>query len=136
MEKQGVFLRWRNNMNDAHILVYTLGRFSVERRRDDDSYAAVSLATPGPVTYENHIESLLGYLLSCPGRQAFRTSIMDELWENKSNLVSLDTYMYRAASGLGKALGGEPYFRRTQKKQKYELADQSLIWNDAEHCKA
>src|SRR5436190_137436 len=125
MEKHGVFLRWRNSMNDnPHILVYTLGRFSVERRLDDGTDVPISFATPGPVTYENHIESLLGYLLCCPGRQAFRTSIMDELWENKSNLVSLDTYMYRAVSGLSKALGGEPYFKRTHKKQKYELAEQ------------
>ena len=112
--------------------IYTFGKFSFDTRLPDGTWQSVYPLTQGPVTHENHTKSVLGYLLCCPFRRAFRVAIIRELWG--SNSVSGDEYMQRVTSRLRKLLGLEPYFLLTADKKRYELADQSLIWVDADHC--
>src|SRR5579885_243209 len=114
--------------------IWTFGNFLVERRsKAGEQWEAVSSAEWKGST---HPKSLLKLLLCCSRRRAQRDTLIDTLWPDLDPDVG-ENYLSNAAYKLRQVFKGYGYLLKTfgdHRDSGYELANQSLIWVDADAC--
>ncbi len=111
--------------------IYLCGTFRAERRVGD-RYEVIQAAEWGGST---HPRQLLKVLLCCPGRQGRREALIEMLWpdgdfEQAARYFNTATTKLRAA--LRPLAGQESLLHTEQDASVYRLADQPLLWVDAD----
>lgn len=114
--------------------IWTLGNFFVERRsKTGGQWEAVS---PAEWKGSTHPKSLLKILLCSSKRKARRDTLIDKLWPDLDPDLG-ENYLSNAAYKLRQVFKGHEYLLKTfgdHHDSGYELANQSLIWVDADAC--
>ncbi len=114
--------------------IWTLGNFHVERRSEgSEQWEPI---TSSSWKGSNHPRDLLKVLLCFSKRRAQRSAIVDKLWPDIDPDLG-ENYLSNAAYKLRHVLKGHEYLLKTfgdHGDSGYELADQSLLWVDADAC--
>ncbi len=120
---------------EAVIRIYTLGQFRLERRIDTDWQIVTETAWQ-----HRRVRSLLGGLISSPRRKLGREQLMDALWpelDGETAAARLDRAVYslRQLFEPTRARPATSPLLLTE-REVVELADQSLLWVDADAFEA
>src|SRR5579884_1647592 len=122
-------------LEEAMIRIYTLGQFRLERRIDADWQIVTETAWQ-----HRRVRSLLGGLISSPRRKLGREQLMDALWpeldaETAAARLDRAVYSLRQLFEPTRVRPATSPLLLTE-REVVELADQSLLWVDADAFEA
>src|SRR5579859_6274891 len=111
--------------------VYLLGQFRLERLNGRDWQTVIH-----PLWQHRHVRTLLGYLLSSPGRRRGREQVVEELWpdldiDNTANRLNSTVHQLRQLLEPELARPAGSRFLRLE-HDVLTLADASAIWSDVD----
>src|SRR5713226_856190 len=119
------------NLDAVALRIHVLGQFQLERRNGSDWQPVTDSAWQ-----HQRVRALLACLLSSPGRKLGREQVMDVLWPD-ADLETASSRLDRSVYSLRQVL--EPALSRPAsshllriEREGLILADQSLIWVDAD----
>ncbi len=110
------------------VRVWLLGPFQVDVRCDDGTWETIHTWDRG------YGRPLLKRLVCAPGRRLERGMILDDLWPDPASPDSIERYLNDAAYQLRKLLREPTLLKTRDHASTYQLADQSLLWVDADAC--
>src|SRR2546429_431918 len=123
-------------LTHASVRLFVLGQFRLERRRGQQWQSIID-----PAWQQQHVRSLLGYLVSSPTRTVRRKNAMEALWPNQDAQTAGDT-LDKCVETLRKPLEpvksargqstrhGLPLLR--SEGESLILAEQARVWVDAD----
>lgn len=114
------------------VRVWLFGAFHVERRNE----AGIRETSDKSHWEKGYTRPLFKRLLSAGGRRLERLTLIDDLWPHPESPELVERYLNDAAYQLRKALRPAQLLKTFGHASGYALADQSLLWVDADACEA
>ena len=114
------------------VRVWLFGAFQVECRNE----AGIWETSDKSHWEKGYTRPLFKRLLSSGGRRLERLTLIDDLWPNPDSPERVERYLNDAAYQLRKTLRPAQVLKTFGHASGYELANQSLLWVDADACEA